>query len=155
MSDPPATTEDRRISVRAADGRVLTREQIEKLAGAVERGFGEEDLRSLEEIAAEHLLEHSSTIGHKDFRQRVEMVRSIVTDAKFHVDEIVAQGNLVAWRWRITGRHAGKWMGFEPTGRELTLSGLSVDRFEDGRSVERWEFPDLVGLAAQLEAPKA
>jgi predicted ester cyclase len=155
MSDSSATTGRHRIKVRAADGRALTKAQVEKLARAVERGFGEEDLHSMEEVVADHLLEHSSTLGHKDFRERVEMIRAIVADPRFHVDEIVAQGNLVAWRWHITGTHTGKWMGFEPTGKELTLSGISVDRFEDGRSAERWEFPDLVELAAQLEAQKA
>ena len=77
--------------------------------------------------------------------------RRVLADPELRVDEIVAQGNLVAWRWHVTGTHRRKWMGFEPTGRRVTLSGLSVDRFEDGRSVERWEFPDLVEFAAQLE----
>jgi len=53
MTDPPATTEHRDVRVRAADGRALTRRQIEKLANVVERGFREQDLHSLEEVAAE------------------------------------------------------------------------------------------------------
>jgi predicted ester cyclase len=80
------------------------------------------------------------------------MIRTIVADPELHVDEIVAQGNIVAWRWHITGTHQPKWVGFEATRKEVTLSGIAVDRFEEGCSVEHWEFPDLVDLANQLEA---
>jgi predicted ester cyclase len=148
-------TERRDVRVRAADGRALTRQQIEKLATAIERGFNEQDLRSIEEVAAEHLLEHSESLGHTDFRERVEMIRTILAEPTISVDEIVAQGNIVVWRWHITGTHQGKWMGFAPTGKKVTPSGISVDRFEEGRSVEHWEFPDLVDLADQLEAQSA
>jgi len=147
-----ARTRSRDIRVRAADGRELTRDQVERLAAAVERGFTEADLRSIEEVAAEHLLEHSESLGHTDFRERVEMIRTILADPTLSVDEIVAQGNIVVWRWHIAGTHEGKWMGFAPTGKQVTLPGISVDRFENGRSVEHWEFPDLVELASQLES---
>ena len=61
-------------------------------------------------------------------------------------------GHLVASRWSLTGRHAGKMLGFEPTGRVMTISGIAVDRVKDGRSVEHWELPDMDKLAQDLEA---
>ena len=121
-----ARTRSRDIRVRAADGRELTRDQVERLAAAVERGFTEADLRSIEEVAAEHLLEHSESLGHTDFRERVEMIRTILADPTLSVDEIVAQGNIVVWRWHIAGTHEGKWMGFAPTGKQVTLPGISL-----------------------------
>jgi predicted ester cyclase len=89
-------------------------------------------------------------MGGVDFRQRAQMVKTLMTDARLEAEEVLTADGTLAWRWTITGRHVGKMLGVQPTGREVRLAGLSLDRFEDGTVVEHWEFPDLAGFLEQF-----
>ena len=50
----------------------------------------------------------------------------------------IAQGDRVATRWEFTATHTGDFMGLSPTGKQVTWTGVQIDRFEDGRIVESW-----------------
>jgi predicted ester cyclase len=42
-------------------------------------------------------------------------------------------------------------MGVEPTNRELTWTGIIIDRIADGRIVESWANWDMMGMMQQLD----
>jgi predicted ester cyclase len=65
-------------------------------------------------------------------------------------DDIVASGEEVATRWTAHGVHSGEFQGIAPTGKEVTLTGIIISRFENGRVVEEWEEADILGLMRQL-----
>jgi predicted ester cyclase len=50
----------------------------------------------------------------------------------------IAEGDLVATRWEFNVVHSGAFMGQAPTGKEITWTGIQIDRFENGRIVESW-----------------
>jgi predicted ester cyclase len=52
----------------------------------------------------------------------------------------------------IRGTHAQEIMGIQPTGKQVTISGLSAAVLKDGKLIQHWEFSDDQGLLAQLEA---
>ena len=87
--------------------------------------------------------------GAKEFIGRL---REAFPDITFVVEEMVAEGDLVATRWTGTGTHHGEFMGFEPTGRQATVAGMTMQRFKDGRIVEGWTQQDALGLLRQLGA---
>jgi steroid delta-isomerase-like uncharacterized protein len=87
--------------------------------------------------------------GAKEFIGRL---REAFPDITFAVDEMVAEGDLVATRWTATGTHHGDFMGFEPTGRQATIGGMTIQRFKDGRIVEGWTQQDALSLLRQLGA---
>ena len=68
------------------------------------------------------------------------------------IDDIIAEDDQLAVRFRLTGEHHGEFMGVAPTGRAFVLNGQTVMRFRDGRVVERWTTSDLLGLLIQLGA---
>ncbi len=41
-------------------------------------------------------------------------------------------------------------MGIEPTGREVRLKGINIDRVERGRIVEHWGEVDTIGMPVQM-----
>ncbi|GIV76452.1 MAG: hypothetical protein KatS3mg050_0846 [Litorilinea sp.] len=53
-------------------------------------------------------------------------------------------------RWSAHGTHQGELMGIPATGKTVNLTGIAIDRFENGQSVEHWEIIDQVGLMQQL-----
>jgi len=87
--------------------------------------------------------------GAKEFIGRL---REAFPDISFTVEEMIAEGDLVATRWTATGTNDGEFMGFEPTGRKATIGGMTIQRFKDGRIVEGWTQPDALGLLRQIGA---
>jgi steroid delta-isomerase-like uncharacterized protein len=87
--------------------------------------------------------------GAKEFIGRL---REAFPDITFTVEDMIAEGDLVATRWTATGTNDGEFMGIEPTGRQATIGGMTIQRFEDGRIVEGWTQQDALGLLRQLGA---
>lgn len=76
-------------------------------------------------------------------------------DSRLAIDATVAEGDLIAARFRLTGEHRGTFLGVPPTGREVVLVGQTVFRLVDGRVVERWTTSDLLGVMVQIGAVPA
>ena len=71
-----------------------------------------------------------------------------------HVDvkDLIAEGEKLVTRYSVHGTHKGELMGIPPTGKEVSITGVAIDRFENGLSVEHWEIIDQVGLMQQIGA---
>ena len=63
---------------------------------------------------------------------------------------VVLADDHVIVRWRGRGVHKGDLLGVKSTGNQVEASGISILRFDDGRSVEEWTEFDGLGLARQL-----
>jgi steroid delta-isomerase-like uncharacterized protein len=88
--------------------------------------------------------------GPQAFRDYYSAIRSAVPDARYVVDDLIAEGDRVVVRWRMLGTHEGAFADIAPTGRAITLKGIAVYRLEDGKLVERWVVSNVYGL---LHAP--
>lgn len=73
-------------------------------------------------------------------------------DARFLVDDVVAEGDRVAVRHRLVGTHTGDFQGLPPTGRRVEAAAIVLLRFEDGRVAEGWLNADFLGFLQQLGA---
>jgi predicted ester cyclase len=71
-------------------------------------------------------------------------------DLQITVEDMVAEGDKVAVRWRLRATHQGEFMGIPPTGNQVTMTGIDINRLEGGRLVERWGNEDMLGLLQQL-----
>ena len=71
-------------------------------------------------------------------------------DIHLEINDLVAEGNKLVTSWTAQGTHQGELMGIPPTGNSVTVSGIAIDRFENGQSVEHWELFDQMGLMQQL-----
>ena len=56
----------------------------------------------------------------------------------------------VAIRWSAVGTHEGEYMGFAPTRRRVTFSGIEIISVREGLIVERWGEWDGLDLQRQL-----
>ena len=73
-------------------------------------------------------------------------------DITFAVEEMIAEGDLVATRWLATGTHDGEFMGIEPSNRRVEFSGMTILRCENGLIREGWTQTDAVTLLRQVGA---
>jgi hypothetical protein len=74
------------------------------------------------------------------------------TGAQITVDDQIAEGDKVATRWTGRGTHTGELFGIAPTGKEVTITGLTISRLEGGLIVEEWITWDTLGMLVQLGA---
>jgi steroid delta-isomerase-like uncharacterized protein len=75
---------------------------------------------------------------------------SAFPDGSITIDDQLAEGDLVATRWTGRGTHNGELMGIPPSGKQVTVNGITISRLKDGRVVEEWQNWDTLGLLQQL-----
>ncbi len=132
---------------------------------AIVRRFYEEvmnqgDLSVVDEIVAPHMVDHSPGYpeyhtGPEGIKQTVTAYRAAFPDMHDVVEDVIAEGDKVTVRWSGRGTHRGELMGMEPSGKDVTLTGITVYRIEDGKIVERWSEADELGMMRQLDADAA
>ena len=88
--------------------------------------------------------------GPDGFKENISTYRSAYSDARITVDEQIAEGDKVASRWTGRGTHDGDLMGVAPTGKQVTVSGLTLSRLANGKVVEEYTNWDTFGMMQQL-----
>jgi steroid delta-isomerase-like uncharacterized protein len=76
--------------------------------------------------------------------------RAAFPDVSLEVEALVAEGDLVAARWTMSGTHTGAWGEVAPTGRRVRFSGVNFFRIANGKIAEIWNVRDDLGLREQL-----
>jgi steroid delta-isomerase-like uncharacterized protein len=85
-------------------------------------------------------------------RQRLEAIFAAFPDWKLSIEEIICEGNVIAFRLIVRGTHKGTFLGLPATGKSFSTSALDIVRVDNGRFVEHWGGPDLFALTQQLGA---
>lgn len=93
--------------------------------------------------------------GPEGVKEFISTYRAAFPDARITVKTQLAEGDLVATRWIGRGTHEGELMGIKPTGKQVTVSGLTVSRLEGGKIVEEFQNWDTFGMMQQLGAVPA
>jgi steroid delta-isomerase-like uncharacterized protein len=73
-------------------------------------------------------------------------------DLHISLEDLIADGDKVVTRERITGTHRGNYMGVPATGKQVAYNEIVIARFADGRIVESWGVVDVLSLMRQLGA---
>lgn|SRR5215211_5861752 len=130
-------------------------EQNKAAARAFFEIFESGDVDRLPELMSDDYVDHDpqnpfAGEGIEGAKKSIAMYREAFPDLRFTVEEQIAEGDKVVTRWTGTGTNSGAMMGSPPTGKTSTVSGISIDRFEDGKSVEGWTNWDTLGMLQQL-----
>ena len=84
------------------------------------------------------------------YKKYVSIYRSAFPDLHFTIHDQVAEGEKVVTRWEATGTNNGPLMGVAATHNHVTLQGMDIYRYENGKIVEGWIVYDMLGLLQQL-----
>ena len=93
--------------------------------------------------------------GPEAVKQIVAMFRSAFPDLKITIEELIAEGDKVCARVITRGTHKGPFGGIPPTGKPVTVPGLTMMRVADGRITDSWVKNDLLGLMKQIGAQES
>lgn len=130
-----------------ADGKATVREFYENYANHTKQ--------SLEQLLAEDLVVHGhATQSPQDRHAHIQGVlgwNDAFSDTRYTVEEQIAEGDTVATRVSMRAVHdRGEFMGQPPTGNQVSLVGISVERVADGKIKLRRIAYDTMGLMKQL-----
>src|SRR5690606_17580698 len=85
--------------------------------------------------------------GYKQFQ--VTYLRAF-PDAHLTVDDQIAAADEVVTRWTTRGTQTGDLPGIPATGKQVTVTGITISRIENGKIVEDWQEWDQLGMLRQL-----
>jgi predicted ester cyclase len=104
----------------------------------LEEVFGQGNLAVVEEVLDPGFVcydpnsEAGEVRGADTIKQEIEWFRNAVPDLTYTVEDQVAEGDKVVTRYTARGTHQGEFFGIAPTGKRIEMSGIQIDRFDEG-----------------------
>lgn len=94
--------------------------------------FSRGDLGGVGEIFAPEYVLHDPSFpldvhGLEGVKMYIATYRAAFSDARFAVEDQIAEGDEVVTRWTAQGTHEGQFLGLAPTGEKVTVSGIEFD----------------------------
>jgi predicted ester cyclase len=121
--------------------------------------YGDWNMSLVDEVVSPRFTSHDwpegAPTGPEGFRAFYSAIRTALPDARYEVDDMIAEGDKVVVRWRLLGTHQGDFRGIAPTGRAIALKGIAIYRVDGGMLMERWVVTDLHGLLEEISESSA
>jgi steroid delta-isomerase-like uncharacterized protein len=121
----------------------------------IEEGWNQGNTAVFDELLAADYVGHDPSgpmHGPEGFKQLYVTYRTAFPDTHLTIEEQIAEGDMVASRWTATGTHQGPLMGIPPSGKRVTIAGITITRFASGKPAEAWFNYDTLGMLQQIGA---
>ena len=122
----------------------------------VRRGFeavNQKNLAVFDELLTPDVVFHSASTtmqGLEAYKQLLSVYVTAFPDLQFTIEDMIAEGDTVVVRYTTRGTHQGNFRGIPPTGKQVSATGMFMDRLVNGKAVEQWINGDDLGLLQQL-----
>lgn len=90
--------------------------------------------------------------GPTGFKPFFRMFRDAFPDIQVVVEDTVTEGDKVAARCSVRGKHQSDSLGFAATNQPTEFTGITIVRVRDGKIVEAWNNFDFMTMRRQLGA---
>ena len=111
---------------------------------ALEQVCARGDLQRARELYADDFVDHVNALdfhGHDGIARSVALYQAIFPDLEIRVLDQATDGDRVTSRWTLHGTHKG---------RAITLPGITISRFQNGKIAEDWTVSDNLELLRRL-----
>ena len=116
--------------------------------------YNSNDLDRLTEVVSDDLLTPNIMPGIPRGLEGAKAAHRIMLagfpDYQTVIEDMLAEGEKVAARIRMTGTNTGEFMGIPATGKRVQFTGIYIARISNGKIVEHWGEEDGVSLLQQL-----
>ncbi len=121
----------------------------------VEQVFEKLQPTAVDELVADDFISHTfpaSDDGKAYLRQATERMAKALTDIRFVIEDIIAEGDRVAVRLTASATVVGEFEGMAAAGKSYEIGEVHIFRIRDGKIVEHWHQYDAAGMMRQLGA---
>ena len=118
--------------------------QLDQAREALEQVCARGNLQRARELYAQDFVDHVNALdfhGYDGIARSVALYRAIFSDLEIRVLDQSSDGDRVTSRWMLHGTHRG---------RAVTLPGITISRFQNGKIAEDWTVSDNLELLRRL-----
>jgi steroid delta-isomerase-like uncharacterized protein len=113
------------------------------------------DVEGFADLIADDFVEHEETPGIPPTKEGVKQFFTAFIaafpDLRMDVEDVIASGDKIVARVRVTGTHEGEFMGIPPTGKKIDIQTIDIIRVDaGGKAVEHWGVTDGLKMMQQL-----
>jgi len=117
--------------------------------------YNARDLSIFDDLVVPDYADHThNQVGREPFRQLFSLAFGAFPDWHEHIEEMIAEGEMVWVRVTATGTHTGAWslsgVPIPPTGKKLAMEMVFIWRVVNGRLAEGREVDDSMEFLRQL-----
>jgi steroid delta-isomerase-like uncharacterized protein len=116
--------------------------------------WNRKNLNAIDDLMSVDYVHHDANTpvanGIDGYKQFVNHYISAFPDAHFTIHDAFTEGQNEVTRWTVAGTHEGELAGIPPTGRRISVTGISIARIANGKITESWNNWDALGLMQQL-----
>jgi len=124
--------------------------KIRQAYDAINAGDWDKFATLLSDDFVDHNPNHGQKPGAKGEIESLSQFRAAFPDLKFNIQHIVAEGDMAAVHFKLTGTNKGEFMGKPATGKAFSIEGYDLLRIVRGKAVERWGLSDDAAMMMQL-----
>ena len=90
--------------------------------------------------------------GREDYANYMDKVAGPFANFRAEILDMIEEDDRIAAKLRFSATHAGDFLGYAPTGKELEWEGSTHFTFRDGKISDIWVLGDIFTLEQKLKA---
>lgn len=118
------------------------------------KAFDDRKMEQALELLAQNFIAHMAgmpeLLDGEGFKQFGMSFYLAFSQGKHVFDEVLVAGDKVVTCGTFTATHLGEFQGLPPTGKQISLAIMHIDRVENGKIAEHWGQGDALGLIAAV-----
>ena len=141
-------------SPKAGSFQMSIEEENKALVRRVYDLFDRRKIEATYELYAPQCVFHMShgDMSVNECREFDSMLLSAFPDLSLTIEDMIAEGDIVAYRVTLRGTHQGKFMGIASTGNKIEITFADFVKIKAGKLVQFWNTVDNLSFMQQLGA---
>jgi predicted ester cyclase len=130
-------------------------EQNKQVVRQVFESYNQQDIEKAEKLFSPKHIFHFPGAPPMDWNSHKQFIVGLskaFPDLHFKVEDILAEGDKVAYRLTVSGTHKGEFQGILPTNKKVSFTSTGISNIVDGKVAEDWVDADTMGLIQQIGA---
>lgn len=126
----------------------------------IEEGWNQGNVAVFDELCTPDWIYHDPAQPQihtlEDYKQVVTEGRRVYPDIHLTIEDMIVEGDQVAVRYTVRGTNTGDIvtpsmpMPIPATCKQVTTSGISINRIAEGKAIETWNQADNLGALQQF-----
>jgi steroid delta-isomerase-like uncharacterized protein len=117
----------------------------------IEEGWNAGNLSIVDEIYDPNVVQYEPSspapvTSSEALKQYVGTFLTAFPGIHFTIDDLLAEGDKVLWRFTARGTHTGPLMNIPPTGKSTNVTGMVLFRVANDKIAEVWVNFDTLGM---------
>jgi steroid delta-isomerase-like uncharacterized protein len=130
-------------------------EQNKQVVRQVFEFYNQQDIEKVEKLFSPRHIFHFPGAPPMDWNSHKQFIIGLAKafpDLHFKVEDILAEGDKVAYRLTVSGTHKGEFQGIPSTNKKVSFTSTGISNIVDGKVEEDWVDADVMGLMQQIGA---